>query len=92
MEGFLVAKKVEQPKVSKKVELPKQEKPSYFPKPLLVFSIIVVASALNHFFGWYVLPDYVVSAILLITGFWMFVIGLEKGMYRRRKEVVKRYL
>jgi len=85
-------KKIEQPKAEKKIELPKTEKHSYFPKPHIVFSIIVIASALNHFFKWYVLPDYVISAVLLISGLWMLILGLGKGVYRKRKEVVKRYL
>jgi hypothetical protein len=86
-----MADKVEKPKV-KKNEVPKQEKPSYFPKFLIVFSLILIALALNHFFKWYVLPDYVITVILLLSGLWMFKIGLERGMYRRRKEVVKKYL
>jgi hypothetical protein len=86
-----MAKKAEQPK-AKKIEAHKQETHSYFPKFLILFSLIVIAFALNHFFKLYTLPDYVVSIVLFLSGLWMFKIGLEKGMYRRRKEVVKKYL
>ena len=79
----------------KKVEIPqthKKEKHSYFPKFLIVFSLIVIALALNNFFKWYVLPDSVVSVILLISGLWMFKIGLGKGMYKKRHEIIKKYI
>ena len=85
--------KKKQPKKKKKVpQTPKKEKHSYFPKFLIVFSLIVIVLALNNFFEWYVLPDYVVSVILLISGLWMFKIGLGKGMYNKRHEIIKKYI
>ena len=87
--------KEKQPKPKKKIEIPqtpKKEKHSYFPRLLIWFSLIVIVLALNNFFKWYVLPDYVVSVILLISGLWMFQIGLGKGMYNKRHEIIKKYI
>ena len=87
--------KEKQPKPKKKVEVPqthKEEKHSYFPRLLIVYSLIVIVIALNHFFNWYSFPSYVTTVILLISGLWMLKIGVAKGFYGRRKEIFKKYI
>ena len=87
-----MAKENKPPKQEKKVEIPKAEKHSYFPRFLIVFSILIMVLALNHFFKWYVLPNYIVSIALFISGLWMLSLGLGKGIYKKRKEIVKKFI
>lgn len=88
-----MAKKEIKPKVEKKkIELPKKEKHNYFPKFLILFSLVVIALALNSFFNWFSLPSYVSPIVLLIAGVWMLFMGLGRGMYNQRHEKLKKFI
>lgn len=65
---------------------------SFFPKLEFIFSILVIALAVNNYFKFYLLPTYVFDAVLFIAGLWMLKLCLEKGLYNRRKELLKRYI
>ena len=73
-----------------KVDVP--VKHHYFPKILMLFGLIVFVIAIIDYFNFYNLPKIVVDIILLISGLWLFKLGLARGFYKKRKEVLKRYL
>ena len=75
-----------------KIEKPKVEKKSYFPKLLMLFGLLVMAWALNGFFGWYPVPELATNIILLLSGWWMLKKGIASGFYKKRKEIFKKYI
>lgn len=83
------AKEVRKPEV--KAEKPK-EKSHFFPKLLMGFGLVLVVLAVLSFLGIYSLPKLVLDIILLLAGLWILKLSLERGFYRRRKEVLKKYI
>ncbi len=76
----------------KKVGVTAEKKQSFFPKLLIVFSFLFILIAVNSYFNFYKLPKIVADAALLLAGLWLFKISIEKGFYKRRKEILKRYI
>ena len=52
----------------------------------------MIAVALIDYFKYYKIPEWGVDALLLIAGVWMLTLGMEHGYYKKRKEILKRYI
>lgn len=88
-------KEVTIPKAETKIKQKKVELPSkhhYFPRLRIFFGILLIVIAVVDYLQYYTLPKIVIDAILLIAGLWMLYISFEKGFYKRRKEVLKKYI
>jgi len=77
-----------------KIEKPKVEKKSYFPKLLMIFSIVLIVVAVNDYFRWLVFPmmELWVDILLLLAGLWMLRISIATGFSKKRKEIFKKYI
>lgn len=84
--------KEEKEKPEVKIEKPKEEKETFFPKLLILFSLVVIAAAVIDYFKFYQMPKPALDIILLLAGLWMLKVGVEKGFYRKRKEIFKKYI
>ena len=71
-------------------ELPKKN--GYFPKFLFAFGLILVAVSVAHYFKWLVIQDFVLDILLLLAGLKILKIGIQEGSYKKRKEVLKKYI
>ena len=80
------------PKVETKIEKPSVEKASYFPKILMLFGIFLIAVAVVRYLNFYQIPDIAVDILFLLAGIWMLKLGVEKGFYMRRKNILKKYI
>lgn len=90
-----MAKKKETSKPVHNVEVPitkKEKGPGFFPRLLILFSLISIILGVNNFLGWFSVPEQVTDAVLLIAGIWMLKVSFEKGFYKRRKEILKKYI
>lgn len=82
-------KEVKKPEV--KIEKPK-EKSHFFPKLLMGFGLVLVVLPVLSFLGIYSLPKLIGEIFLLLAGLWILKLSFEKGFYRKRKEVLKKYI
>jgi hypothetical protein len=69
-----------------------EEKKKFFPKLTILFSLILIVAAVLSFFGIFQFPKLAIEIILLLAGLWMLKLGIGKGFYGRRKEILKRYI
>lgn len=91
----MAKEKTEQPKPEKKVKAPevhKEKKPHFFPKLSLLFSLIIMAVAVIDYFNFYQIPKLAIDLILLVAGLWLLKVSIAKGFYKRRKEILKKYI
>ena len=82
-------KKGENPKI--KPEQPK-EKGKFFPKLTILFGLFLIAVAGLSFFNIFSFPPLVTEIVWILAGLWLLKLGIEKGFYGRRKEVLKKYI
>lgn len=82
--------KEEIPKV--KPEIKPEEKKKFFPKLTILFSLAVITAAVISLFNVFPLPKLGADIILLLAGLWLLKVGIEKGFYGKRKEVLKKYI
>ncbi len=91
----MAKEKKEQPKAEKKVKAPevhKEKKPSFFPKLLMVFSLLLIVVAVVDYLDFYQIPKLAIDIIILFAGLWILKISIEKGFYKKRKEIFKKYI
>jgi hypothetical protein len=91
----MAKEKKEQPKTEKKVKAPevhKEKKPSFFPKPLIVFSLLLIVVAVVDYIDFYKIPRLAIDIIILFAGLWMLKMGVAGGFYKKRKEIFKKYI
>ena len=81
--------KEEKPEI--KVEKP-EKKPSFFPKLTILFGFVLIAIAALGFFGVFQFSKLAIEIILLLAGLWLLKLGLERGLYKKRKEILKKYI
>ena len=67
-------------------------KVKYFSRSLLLLSILLVLLGLNNFLDFLTVPEIVTDVALLVAGIWVLIAVLQRGFYKRRKEVLKRYI
>ncbi|MBU0460183.1 MAG: hypothetical protein KKH52_02810 [Nanoarchaeota archaeon] len=83
--------KVETPKkVKPEIKIP--EKHHYFPKLLFLFGLILVVYTLLNFFNLFSLNQRIVDLAILLAGLWMMKLAIAKGLYKKRKEIFKKYI
>mgnify|MGYP000162096650 CR=1 FL=1 len=85
-----MAKEKQLEKLKEPAEVP--EKDSFFPKILLIFSILLITLAIVNFFNLFVLPELVANIALLLAGLWMLKLGVGMGVYKKRTGKLKKYL
>jgi hypothetical protein len=79
-------------KIKPEIKVPPSSHKSYFPKFMMFFGIALVAVAVLDYLNFFSLPKLAVDIIILISGLWIFKLGIANGIYKKRKEVLKRYI
>jgi uncharacterized membrane protein YcjF (UPF0283 family) len=69
-----------------------EEKKKFFPKLTILFSLAVIAAAVLSSFNVFQFPKSVINIVLLLAGLWLLKLGIGKGVYGKRKEVLKKYI
>lgn len=69
-----------------------KEKQRFFPKLLILFGLVAIVLAVVNFFNLLVIPELVINTALLLAGVWMLKISIERGFYKKRKEIFKKYI
>ncbi|HLC88772.1 MAG TPA: hypothetical protein VJG49_01925 [Candidatus Nanoarchaeia archaeon] len=67
-------------------------RPHYLPKLALLFGALLIAVAIIDYFKYFILDGRIIDLLLAIAGLWMIIIAFEQGFYKRRKELLKRYI
>ncbi len=78
-----------------KEEIPKvkpEEKKKFFPKLTILLSLVIIAAAVLSLFNIFQFPKLVIDIVLLLIGLWLLKLGIGKGFYGRRKEIIKKYI
>jgi hypothetical protein len=78
--------------VKPEIRIDKPAKEHNFPKLLMFFGIIIAIIAVVDYLALLDFPRLVIDIILFFAGLWLFKLGLAKGLYKKRKEVLKRYI
>jgi hypothetical protein len=89
----MLVKMVKTPKPAEKaaIRIP-EKKESFFPRLQILFAVVVSAIAILNLSSLYTIPSLVVEILLLVAGLWMLEVAIAKGFYRKRHNVIKKYI
>ena len=73
---------------------PEEKKQGYFPVKLLLWSFFYIAVVVVDYFGLlpFEIPRYALLVLILIGGLRDFHRSFSLGSYRRRKDILKKYI
>jgi len=75
-----------------KVEPPKERKNSFFPRFMLLYGLVITILAVVSLIKLVDFQKIVFEILLIVGGLWLIKVGFERGFYRRRKEILKKYI
>ena len=78
-------------KDKKTVEVP-DKKPSYFPKLMIVGSLLLIIVAVVNVTGLYGVPSFIIDILLIFAGAWLLITGINKGFNKSHREILKKYI
>ncbi len=64
----------------------------YLPKLVLLFGVLLIAAAVIDYFKYFIIDERIIDLLLLLAGLWLIKIAFEHGLYKRRKELLKKYI
>lgn len=64
----------------------------YLPKLVLLFGVLLIAAAVIDYFKYFIIDARIIDLLLLLAGLWLIKIAFEHGLYKRRKELLKKYI
>ncbi|MBR9683639.1 hypothetical protein GOV03_03810 [Candidatus Woesearchaeota archaeon] len=83
--------KTKKESVEIKPEKPKEGK-KFFPKLMILFSLLLIVGVVLSFFNVFSFSKLVMEIGLLLAGLWLLKLGIGKGFYGKRKEIIKKYI
>ena len=64
----------------------------YLPKLVLLFGVLLMVIAVVDYYKYFIIDARIIDLLLLLAGLWLIKIAFEHGLYKRRKELLKKYI
>ena len=70
----------------------KEHHKSYFPRLFMMFGIFLIIISAMSYLSYFKIQKMLMELIMLVAGLWVLKVGLDKGFYKKRKELLKKYI